>query len=70
MKNSKSYLCPRCDYSLVPVHAVESGKRRVVALTCPEPYCDHMQMVTKSEARFIATGQVGALTETRRVAGS
>jgi hypothetical protein len=37
--------CPRCDYPLVPVHAVEGSKRRVIALSCPEPYCDHMQML-------------------------
>lgn len=46
-------ICPRCHYPLIPVHAVERGKRRVVALTCPEPYCDHMQMVTKKEAKRI-----------------
>lgn len=49
-----SYACPRCEYALVPVHAVESGKRRIIALTCPEPYCDHMQLVTRSEAKRLA----------------
>ena len=47
------HVCPRCSYSLVPVHAIESGKRRVIALTCPEPYCDHMQMVSQTEANKI-----------------
>ncbi len=42
---TKNYVCPRCDYPLVPVHAVEGSKRKVIALSCPEPYCDHMQIV-------------------------
>ena len=51
------YVCPRCDYDLVPVHAVDGEKRRVIALTCPEPYCDHMQMVSKREAKRIERGR-------------
>jgi hypothetical protein len=39
--------CPRCGYPLVPVHAVEGRRRQVIAFTCPEPYCDHMQMVPR-----------------------
>ena len=50
MKKKENYLCPRCEYSLVPVHAVEGSRRRVIALTCPEPYCDHMQMITREAA--------------------
>jgi hypothetical protein len=50
MKNKDSSVCPRCDYPLVPVFAVEGMRRRVVALTCPEPYCDHMQMLPKDQA--------------------
>ncbi len=50
MKNDKNYLCPRCEYPLVPVHAVEGSKRRVIALSCPEPYCDHMQMLPSDVA--------------------
>ena len=50
MKNDKNYLCPRCEYPLVPVHAVEGSKRRVIALSCPEPYCDHMQMLPRGRA--------------------
>lgn len=46
----KSYVCPRCDYPLVPVHAVENTERRVIGLSCPEPYCDHMQMLPRSDA--------------------
>ena len=49
MKN-KNYACPRCSYPLVPVHAIEGSKRRVIALTCPEPYCDHMQMVPRDHS--------------------
>ncbi len=45
----KRYVCPRCDYPLVPVHAREAHRRRIIALTCPEPYCDHMQMVPKAK---------------------
>ena len=51
MKHEANYACPRCEYALIPVHAIEGGRRRIIALTCPEPYCDHMQMVTRSEAR-------------------
>lgn len=49
MKN-KNFACPRCSYSLVPVHAIEGTKRRIIALTCPEPYCDHMQMVPRGKS--------------------
>jgi len=41
------YVCPRCSYPLIPVHAREGRRRRVIALTCPEPYCDHMQIVPR-----------------------
>ena len=58
MTTKKTYACPRCEYPLIPVHAVEGTKRRVIALTCPEPYCDHMQMVPKGKARnFDQRGQ-------------
>ena len=50
MKTETNYVCPRCDFPLIPVHAVESGKRRIIALTCPEPYCDHMQMLPRAKA--------------------
>lgn len=43
MKTQLKYVCPRCDHLLVPVHGVEGAKRKVIALTCPEPYCDHVQ---------------------------
>ena len=51
MPSEKNYICPRCDYPLIPVHAMDGPKRKVIALSCPEPYCDHMQMVTKKEGR-------------------
>lgn len=47
MKTQHQYVCPRCDHLLVPVHAVEGSKRRVIALTCPEPYCDHVQCLPR-----------------------
>lgn len=50
MKTQLQYVCPRCDHLLVPVHAVEETKRRVVALTCPEPYCDHVQHLPRGLA--------------------
>jgi hypothetical protein len=50
MKDPREYACPRCNYELVPVHALEGEKRRIIALTCPEPYCDHMQLITRREA--------------------
>ena len=49
MKNQE-FACPRCDYPLIPVFAVERFRRHVIALTCPEPYCDHMQMVPRELA--------------------
>ena len=49
--NEKTFLCPRCEFPLIPVHAVERGRRRIIALTCPEPYCDHMQMLPPKSAR-------------------
>lgn len=53
--NAKNYACPRCSYPLIPVHAIEGSKRRVIALTCPEPYCDHMQMVTRDQSHQFRT---------------
>ena len=66
MKNTTTYLCPRCDFALVPVHAVEGNARRVIALTCPEPYCDHMQLVTKAEARSLNARRIQGLEPTRQ----
>ena len=45
-----TFACPRCDYALIPVFAVERFRRRVIALTCPEPYCDHMQLLPRELA--------------------
>ena len=56
MTTEKTFLCPRCEFPLLPVHAVERGRRRIIALTCPEPYCDHMQMLPPKSARAIAKG--------------
>ena len=56
MTHDKKYACPRCEYPLVPVHAIEGSKRRIIALTCPEPYCDHMEMIPRAKARDIARG--------------
>jgi hypothetical protein len=53
METTTHYACPRCEYPLIPVHAREGIRRRIIALTCPEPYCDHMQLVTRQEARRI-----------------
>ena len=50
MKPQLQYVCPRCDHLLVPVHAVEGTRRRVIALTCPEPYCDHVQSLPRDLA--------------------
>jgi hypothetical protein len=44
------------------VHAIEGARRRVIALTCPEPYCEHTQCLprdlaaefqAREEARFL-----------------
>lgn len=66
MKKNHTYLCPRCEFALVPVHAVEGSNRRIIALTCPEPYCDHMQLVTRSEARSLNARRLEALEPTRQ----
>ena len=50
MKSNQNPICPRCNYPLVPVHARGDKERQVVALTCPEPYCDHIEVVTKGQA--------------------
>lgn len=50
MRTQLQYVCPRCDHLLVPVHGVEGTKRRVIALTCPEPYCDHVQCLPRELA--------------------
>lgn len=49
--NTRTYVCPRDDYPLVPVYTVEGRKRHIIALSCPEPYCDHMQLVPRDRAR-------------------
>ena len=54
-KNLEEYdvtesICPRCEHRLVPVHTVEGRRRRVIALSCPEPYCDHVQYLPPEEA--------------------
>jgi hypothetical protein len=60
MKTQLQYVCPRCDHLLVPVHSVEGSRRRVIALTCPEPYCDHVQCLPRELA-----GEYEELAETR-----
>lgn len=57
--NEKTFLCPRCEFPLVPVHAAERGQRKVVALTCPEPYCDHMQSLGHEQGRAFLTRLAG-----------
>lgn len=59
MKTQLQYVCPRCDHLLVPVHAVEGSKRRVVALTCPEPYCDHVQCLPRELAAELEEEESG-----------
>ncbi len=61
MVTKKSHVCPRCQYPLVPVHAVENSKRRVIALSCPEPYCDHMQMIPAGHRAELANGPAEVL---------
>jgi len=39
--------CPRCGCGLVPVHHLQEGRRTVVALTCPEPYCGHLESTSE-----------------------
>ena len=56
MKTPTKHACPRCNYPLIPVHAVEGTKRRVIALGCPEPYCDHMQMLPGDVASELSRG--------------
>lgn len=68
MKANSPYVCPRCDYPLIPVFAVEGMRRRVVALTCPEPYCDHMQMLPRDQAQGYERELRGAPDERKKTA--
>jgi hypothetical protein len=70
MKNDNTYVCPRCDYALVPVHAIEDGRRRIIALTCPEPYCDHMQMLPPQAAREVERQIASGGTPDRQIQGA
>ncbi len=45
-KKREVHICPRCHYPLLPVHSVRGTKRSIIALTCPEPYCDHIEFAT------------------------
>jgi RNase P subunit RPR2 len=63
MRNTKQFVCPRCDYPLVPVHAVEGRRRRIIALSCPEPYCDHMQMVPRRLAAALESQEAQAASD-------
>ena len=65
--NDMNFVCPRCDFPLVPVHAQERGRRRIIALTCPEPYCDHMQMLPPAAAREFVRDQKGSQPGAHRV---
>ena len=49
--------CPNHGHDLVPLHTVENGARRVVGLTCPEPYCEHVRMLTRDEADGFAASR-------------
>ncbi len=60
MTNEQNHVCPRCEYPLVPVHAVEGSRRRIIALTCPEPYCDHMQMIPRTHSLESVEADEGA----------
>jgi hypothetical protein len=68
--NDKTFLCPRCDFPLVPVHAQERGRRRIIALTCPEPYCDHMQMLPPQAAREVERQIASGGTPDRQIQGA
>jgi hypothetical protein len=68
--NDKTFLCPRCAFPLIPVHAVERGRRRFIALTCPEPYCDHMQMLTPKAARELEAQHARRGAERRQISGT
>ena len=58
MKTKLNYVCPRCDHLLVPIHSIEGTKRRVIALTCPEPYCDHVQRLPRERAQEFERARV------------
>lgn len=36
--------CPDHGHRLVPIHRVSGGHRVVVGWTCPEPYCNHVEI--------------------------
>lgn len=66
-KNDETHYCPRCEYPLIPVHSVAGRRtlgrnRRIIALTCPEPYCDHIEFAEGTDIE-LDEGQ----TESRQV---
>ena len=58
--------CPDCHHPLLPVHAVEGARRRVLYLTCPEPYCGYAEEPEgplAGQVRLRATAQRPPLVE-------
>lgn len=46
---TRTHNCPVHGFRMIPVHAVENGERKVVGLTCPEPYCEYTRMMSLEE---------------------
>jgi hypothetical protein len=40
---------------------MDGPKRSVIGLSCPEPYCDHMQMVPRSQSSHFEAERINAL---------
>jgi hypothetical protein len=59
---SRAHDCPAHGYRMIPVHAVENGQRKVVGLTCPEPYCDFTRMMSLEERLALEGEGAGRLT--------
>lgn len=38
------HICPDHGHRMVPIHRVSGGQRFVVGWTCPEPYCEHVEL--------------------------
>lgn len=48
---TRTHHCPVHGFRMIPVHAVENNARKIVGLTCPEPYCEFTRMMSLEERR-------------------
>lgn len=59
---TRTHHCPVHGFRMIPVHAVENGQRKVIGLTCPEPYCEFTRMMSLEERREFENQRCRKLT--------